>query len=226
MNVRLLVLAAALFSTNGITAAEPSHKITTVAEIPKGLSAKITAALDPKGIRVAGPDGPVCDIWLLKNLPLQADFQPSLSVKYPFTQGQLIGAMRVPEDAEFTDFREQEIGPGLYTLRYGQQPSDGNHIGTSDLADFLLALPAQSDADASGIDDADLLAETSAESAGSTHPAIFSLLPTKPSKTKGPSLTHDEERDLWILRLDGNGTVDGKKILVPIRLVVIGFSDV
>ena len=42
----------------------------------------------------------------------------------------------------FTDFRGQEIKKGVYTLRYGQQPEDGNHIGTSELADFLLAIPA------------------------------------------------------------------------------------
>ena len=90
--------------------------------------------------------------------------------------GQLIGALRVPEGTTFTDFRGQEIKPGVYTLRYGQQPQDGNHIGTSELADFLLALPAEADTELKPIADADALSQKSAEAAGSTYSAPRSSL--------------------------------------------------
>ncbi|HUG90680.1 MAG TPA: hypothetical protein VML55_07605, partial [Planctomycetaceae bacterium] len=128
-----------------LVASEPTHKLEAVKELPKGLSAKVAAEFSPQGHRVVGPDGPVAELWLAKSAAVKPGFKPTLNVKYPFTPGQLIGALRVLEGTTFTDFRGQEITPGLYTLRYGQQPQDGNHIGTSDLADFLLALPAESD---------------------------------------------------------------------------------
>jgi hypothetical protein len=133
----------------------------------------------------------------------------------------------VPEGAAFTDFRGQEVKPGVYTLRYGQQPQDGNHIGTSELADFLLALPAEADTDVKPITDFDTLSQKSAEAAGSTHPAILSLLPAEEQAAGGKaSLEHVEERDYWIVELTVPGAAGEEKVKVPLRLVVIGRSEV
>ena len=94
-----------------------------------------------------GPKGTICDVSFVKSLAVRPGFKPELNVKYPFTSGQLIGVLRVSKKASFTDFRGQELKAGVYTLRYGQQPEDGNHIGTSEVYDFLLALPAKIDQD-------------------------------------------------------------------------------
>lgn len=209
-----------------LAAAEPSHKLDAVKELPEGLSPKIAAELDPQGHRVSGPDGPVAEVWLAKSVAVKPGFKPSLNVKYPFTPGQLIGALRVPEGTTFTDFRGQEIKPGVYTLRYGQQPQDGNHIGTSELADFLLALPAKADTELKPIADADALSQKSAEAAGSTHPAIFSLLPAEDGQGAKTSLEHVEEREYWIVQMSVSGAAGDEQVKVPLRLVVIGRSEV
>ncbi len=190
---------------------------------PDGLSKNIASTIDPAGFHIDGPDGAVVEFWLVKDLGVKADFKPTLTVKYPFTPGQLIGAMRIPEKSQFTDFRGQNIAAGVYTIRYGQQPEDGNHIGTSETADFLMALPAKFDTDPKPVTGPDQLAESSAKSVQSTHPAIFSLLPVEQPADK-PTLTHDEDREFWIVSLTVDAKAKKKSIKLPLRFVVFGHA--
>jgi len=224
MNARRLTFLALALSTGLLAGAKPTHKLTPVKKAPQGVSKQIAAALNPAGYGIAGPKGPVCEVWLVKSLAVKSSFKPSLDVKYPFTSGQLIGVLRVAQKAEFTDFRGQEVGGGVYTLRYGQQPPDGNHVGTSELYDFLLAIPAKFDADPKPLNGIEALHMKSAKTAGSTHPAVFSLLPTTKA-AKAASLTHDEDREFWILTLSGNGKAKGKTVKIQVRLVAIGQSE-
>lgn len=220
MNWRTVFSLWAMVAWVSVGFALAASKLEPVSVLPDGLSKEIAAALDSKGLRMVGEEGPVCTIWLVKEVPTKPDFKPTLSVKYPLAPGELLGVLQVQSKGKFTDFRGQEIKAGVYTLRYGQQPEDGNHVGTSDLADFLLALPAAIDTDPKPIGMFDTLSQRSAKSAGSTHPAIFSLLPTE-KPTDQPQLTHDADKDHTILStvLSGKG---GQR--VPLRLVVIGKS--
>ena len=214
----VVVLSAALWSLAGSVQAE--SKLEAVAALPDGLSKEIAAVVDAKGQKIVGKDGAVCSVWLVKEVPMKANFKPTLNVKYPFAPGELIGVLQVQAKSKYTDFRGQEIKPGVFTLRYGQQPEDGNHVGTSDLADFLLAIPAAVDTDPNPIAAFKALAERSSKTTGSTHPAIFSLLPGEKSVEK-PTLTHDGDKDHTMLSvvLPAKG---GTKI--ALRLVVIGKS--
>lgn len=213
-----VVLSAVLCSLVG--SARADSKLEAVAALPDGLSKAVAAVVDPQGHSVIGQDGAVCSVWLVKEVPMKANFKPTLNVKYPFAPGELIGVLQVQAKKKYTDFRGQEIKPGVFTLRYGQQPEDGNHVGTSDLSDFLLAIPAAMDVDVSPIGAFKALAERSSKTAGSTHPAIFSLLPIEKPVEK-PTLTHDRDKDHTMLSavLSAKG---GAK--VALRLVVIGKS--
>ncbi len=213
-----VIVSAALCSLAGSVQAE--GKLEAVAGLPDGLSKEIAAVVDANGQKVVGKDGAVCSVWLVKEVPMKANFKPTLNVKYPFAAGELIGVLHVQAKSKYTDFRGQEIKPGVFTLRYGQQPEDGNHVGTSDLADFLLAIPAAVDADPKPLGDFKDLSERSAKTAGSTHPAIFSLLPSDKPAEK-PTLTHDDSKDHTMLSttLAAKG---GSK--VALRMVVIGKS--
>lgn len=203
-------------------AAAEDYKVAPVEGPPAGLSEKVTAALDPAGQRVSGPTGAYLDVWLAKELAVKEGFQPTLNVKYPFTSGQFVGAIRIPEGVEFKDFRGQQVQPGTYTLRYGRQPEDGNHIGTSDLYDFLLALPAAADQDPALIEDFDSLTATSAKSAEASHPAILSLLPPE-ANDKAPAVIHLADREFQVLSLSGKAA-ENKPL--PLRVVVVGQSEI
>ena len=222
---RLLVVAGVVLAVGGLlAAAAPSHKLTRAKTLPKGIPAKVAATLDAAGYQVGGPKGPVCGVWLVKDVPVKTGFKPTLSVKYPFTPGQLLGVLVVTAKSGYTDFRGQEVKPGVYTLRYGQQPEDGNHVGTSELADFLLAIPAKVDNDPKLIPSFDDLVEKSAKASGSTHPAIFSMLPA-PKLIKTAGLSHDEDHDFWILNLPTRAKAKNKPVTVNLRFIAIGKAE-
>src|SRR5688572_26818388 len=107
------------------------------------LSPEIAQMMNPAGLRVAKGEKAVVDLWLSKQWPAKAGFQPSTSVMYPLEVGSLVGVARYKNRGG--DFRNQEIPAGVYTIRYAQQPEDGNHVGTSDTRDFLLLIPAAAD---------------------------------------------------------------------------------
>lgn len=225
MRPRMLFFLSFAVCACALAGAKPAHTLKPLDKAPEGVSDVIAAAVDPNGYRVAGPDGPVCDIWLGNNLDVKPNFQPTLSIKYPFPQGVFLGVLRVPEGSEFTDFRGQELESGVYTLRYGQQPMDGNHIGTSELADFVLAIPAEDDKEPFPINFVQQLHTKSAAAAGTMHPAIFSLLPPE-GVEKQANLQHDEEHEFWILNAAGTTESNAKKMPVVLRMVVIGETDI
>lgn len=212
------LFSAALWSSTGSVRAD--GKLEDVAGLPEGLSKEVAALVDANGQRVIEKGSAVCAVWLVKEVPTKTNFKPTLSVKYPFAPGELLGVLQVQAKSKYTDFRGQEIKAGVYTLRYGQQPEDGNHVGTSDLADFLLAIPAAVDTDPKPIAVFKALSERSAKTAGSTHPAIFSLLPSEKPVEK-PTLTHNAAKEHTML----STTISAKGgTKVALRMVVIGKS--
>lgn len=223
LNVRSAFFLVLGISVCLVASAAEKPSVKSIDGAPKGLSEKIAATLNPAGFHVAGPDGATMEFWLAKDLQVKPKFKPTLSVKYPFMPGQLLGAIRIPEKSQFTDFRGQEIAAGVYTLRYGQQPQDGNHIGTSETSDFLLALPAKIDKDPKAVAGPDQLSEASAKSVSSTHPAIFSMLPVEKPSDK-PVLTHDENNEHWIISLTVEAKEKDKAVKLPLRFVVFGHA--
>lgn len=208
-----------------LLAAEPTHKVEVLKEAPAGLSPEVTAVLNGQGYRIVGDGKPVCDVWLAKSVSVAANFQPTDVIKYPFTQGQLVGAIRFPAKTVGGDYRGQEIAAGTYTLRYGLQPMDGNHLGTADVRDFLLACPAKNDTKPDPVPKKDDLFKLSAQAAGTTHPTIFLLLPPPAAPHKSPALTHDADKNLWILGVNAEGQSAGKSAPVPLQLVTIGKTE-
>lgn len=220
----LLSLVAVCWSSC-LEASEP-HKIEMFkGPPPKGLSDKVAALLDENGVRLIGPNGPVAEIWLVKEAPTKDDFKPTLTIKYPFTSGQLLGAVRLPTAGAALDFRGQELPEGVYTLRYGLQPQDGNHLGSSDTSDFGLACPAALDKDPAPIAKIPDLFKLSAKAAGSAHPAIFQFIPPPAEPYKETTLKHNDDKDLWVLRTNLHATVKGKATELPAQIVVVGTSD-
>ena len=216
--MRLLASCLLVFTLVGSAC---SAELKSVAEPPSGLNAAIAKSLQPTGQQLVGDDGPICTVWLAKELPIKPDFKPSLNVKYPLLPGQLIGILRVDQASGYRDFRGQDVAAGVYTLRYGLQPVDGNHIGTSETYDFLLAIPAAVDTDPATIKSFEGVVGKSAKTTGSNHPAILSLLaPT--ADQKSPQLVHDESREFWIVSFSTT-TAEAKPL--PVRLIVVGVSE-
>lgn len=222
-SVAIAALVLALTATTA-SAADASYKIAELKEAPPELSAEVTATLNKTGYRVEGSAGVICDLWLAKEVPLKPNFTPGLQVKYPFLPGQLIGAIRFPAKTEEGDFRGQMIPPGMYTLRYGLQPNDGNHLGTSDVRDFALACPPKTDTDPARVEKIKDLFKLSAKAAGTTHPAVFLLTPAPEEPQPAPAVQFDEEKKQVIVTLKANGKDEDQVRVVPFSLVVVGKS--
>jgi hypothetical protein len=178
------------------------HRIEKADEAPPAdaLSAEIAGKLDPAGVKVVrGTNRTVCEIWLCKELAANSSGSPVSGAQYPFQEGTLVGVIRFPRDG--SDFRDQDIAEGVYTLRYGLQPVDGAHVGTFPTRDFLMLSKAESDQTVAP-PETKALVERSAEAAETTHPAILALLKVEGKPETHPAIVHNEEKDWWIARLE------------------------
>jgi hypothetical protein len=219
-----LVLIA-FVSASAVRAAD--QKVEALKEAPAGLSAEIAAALNNAGYRVSGKNGVICDIWFAKEISLKPKFKSSLQIQYPFQTGQLFGAIRYPEGSKPTDFRGQALKPGIYTLRYGLQPNDGNHLGTTEFGtrDFLVGCLPKSDVDPKRVEDIKDLFKLSGQAAGTAHPAIFLLIPPPEKPYDAASVAHDDEKHLVIFQVNVNGKDGDKAVSVPARVVIVGKTE-
>lgn len=198
------------------------YSVERIDEAPEadGLSDEIAGLISDTGVRVKrGSSRTVCEIWLCKELPIDAAFQATPVRLYPFTEGQLIGLVHFRRRG--AEFRDQPISSGWYTIRFALQPVDGNHVGTSPTRDFLLLVDAEKDELPENWDQQDLN-EASAEAAGSSHPAMLCL--QRPTEGSELALRHDEANDWWVLHLLAKGVANDKSRDLPVDLVVVGHA--
>ena len=218
----LLAFCLSALLTPTVFAAEGEYTVTKLSEPAAGLSEAVTSVLSTEGVRVTGKEGVICDIWFAKEIGLKPGFQPNLRIQYPFLAGQLIGAIRFPDSSKPHDFRGQEFKAGVYTLRYGLQPDDGNHLGTSDIRDFLMACPAEGDKDPKRIEKIKDVFKLSAKAAGTAHPTIFLLLPPAEKAFDAPAVKHDEEKKYVILSINVPTKDKGAEKIIPVNVVTVG----
>ncbi|MBM3999211.1 MAG: hypothetical protein FJ297_06670 [Planctomycetes bacterium] len=183
------------------------------------VSEGVAATLGDKAIRVTrAPSQAVCDIWLCRDWTIEKDVEASGDVLYPFAPGQLVGVVRFARKS--SDFRDQDIAAGVYTLRYAHQPIDGSHVGTSPTRDFLLLLPAANDRETIPLE-YDRLTELSMEASGTAHPCLLSLQ----RKEGDEDVRHNVDRDWWIIRLEGRAARGGATKPMTIDIVIEGLGE-
>jgi hypothetical protein len=212
-----LLLAVAFVTTTANVVFAQEYKATKVdSPAPaEAVSSEIAARLQETGFKVAKGDRVLCEMWLVKELPVAAGAQVGGEILYPLSPGELVGVARYPRKA--ADFREQDIPAGTYTVRYGQQPVDGAHVGTSPTRDFLLLLPAAKDRDPKSLD-YKTLTGTSKDTTGTAHPAILSL--QKAEGAERLSVREESEKQWTIMHFVA--TTAGPIKELPMELVVVG----
>ena len=157
--------------------ADEAYKVQELKEAPpSAFASEVVAVLSARGYRITDGQGkPYADLWLRKSVP--ASSRPSGSkgvIQFPFlAESELLGVIQLHGEAH--DYRNQAIAKGLYTLRYGHQPVNGDHLGVSPFGDYVLLLPAAKDKSVVVLPRKQL--EThSAEATGSSHPAVLFML--------------------------------------------------
>ncbi len=145
-------------------------QVSSLAEKPPAdLAPAVASLLQSTGVKTL-VSGATLDLWLVQNIATNGDGPGWSSVE----SGTLVGAMRVT--GAFKEIRGKVVAPGLYTLRYGLQPQNGDHLGISTYRDFLVISPASVDKDPKvvGFDGAVALSK---QVIGTSHPAALSLDP-------------------------------------------------
>lgn len=170
------------------------YKLEPLAAAPPDLPAAYAPLISANGYRVSGPTGPKCEIWFRKSIPTGA--QPAdNSIVFGIAQGTLLGVIRFSAKGE--DRRGQLINPGLYTLRYSNDPVDGAHQGVAPQRDFALMTPVAADADPNSTPAFDALVQMSRKASASPHPAVLSL--ESPAGGTFPALVKEGDTPDWVL---------------------------
>ncbi len=184
------------------------YKMEPVSTPAPDLPAAIAGVIQPQGYRVTGPKGTWCEIWFRKSItPGPKPSDDSITLAIP--QGTLIGILRFP--AQGADRRDQQIKPGVYTLRYSDYPVDGAHQGVAPQRDFALLTPIAADSDPGATPDFKTLVQWSTKASGTPHPAVLSLEP--PAGTSFPAFGKEGESD-WVLSVKIGD--------VPVAIILVG----
>ena len=228
MSVSLMAIRNVVFFVLSITmvsaAVAAEHRVEILEESPPSdaLSEDILDQVSEQGVAVIrGEKRTICQIWLCRDWPVAADFKGTSEVLYPFKPGQLIGVLRFKRKG--SDFRDQDIGRGVNTLRYGKQPVDGKHEGTSPTRDFLLLVPADADKSSEPMDVKQML-ELSAEAAESSHPALLRLQKVDIDGENIPTMRYNADQDWWIVQLKGQATAGNTAHDLRLDFVVAGHA--
>ena len=217
------IFAAMLLSVMLSNARADDYSVEAIDAAPEAedVPGELVELFSDKGVRVKrNSTRTVCEIWFCKELEIDPEFEGSLDRLYPFTPGQLIGLLHFSRRG--SEFRDQTIDSGWYTLRFDLQPVDGNHVGTSPTRDFLVLVNAEQD-EADKLWGVDELHEASAEAAGSSHPAMMCL--QKTDDVTESAIRQDEANDWTVLEVVTKGVANGKPQEVPVGLVVVGHAS-
>lgn len=157
----------------------------------------------PEGVTVKDGDVAVVTFWM-RSAPFEGELASGFGVRFDnVPEGAFLGVLEFPERG--SDFREQSVPPGVYTIRFGLHPEDGNHMGVAPSRDFALLSPVDQDLEIATNFDFDGIVELSAK-VGNPHPTVARL--ELPEGDEGPNLW-ENDYEQWVLDLPVAGTVLG-----------------
>jgi hypothetical protein len=172
-----------------VNAAQAAKLTVTAAKPPAEVAEPIRAILDAKSIRIVKDDQASFEFWFRKELPLAEKPVGGTLGLSTMKEGAVLGAVRVA--GEHYDFRNEEIPPGVYIVRLGIQPEDGNHLGVAPTRTFALLIPAKVDTKLKLIEHEELM-KAAAKINAAMHPSNLNLQPVEKTEGDFPRL---EERN-------------------------------
>jgi hypothetical protein len=228
--MRVLIITVCLGAWASAALAQDGFKVSVLKEAsPASVSEEVRKATNAEGYRIVDSQGQtLADIWPRRAVPSsEKPAGPREAIQFPFlADGELLGVIRFATEGH--DYRDQPIAKGVYTIRYGLQPVNGDHLGVSTFRDYSLILPAAKD-QSLALPARKQLEQRSAQSAGTSHPAVFLLLeaPADASKLQ-PAMIRDAEKNTWsvVFPLSLQVKGQGDTIVLPVRLVVVGAAAI
>jgi len=185
------------------------YKMEPAGAPPVDVAPAFSSMLEQQGVKITKADGSVyCELWWRTKIPTgPKSTDDTITLSIP--QGTLLGVIQFPAAAQ--DRRGQSLKPGIYTMRYSQDPVNGDHQGVAPQRDFALLVPAADDKDPDAAPGFDALVAMSAKASGTPHPAVLSIWGS--AADKFPNLSKQNDHD-WVL--------DAKAGDLPISIIVAG----
>jgi hypothetical protein len=215
-------LALLLLAALPLRAADPySIKVTDNTSVPAEVPEAVGKLLSTRCVQFLDSAGqPILEFWPRKQVPVKAtEEQIKNGLTYrEIPESAILGAVRLVKQG--SDYRKQKVPPGVYTLRLGAQPMDGDHMGTAPYSDFALLCPAKDDKNP-GTMEAKALHELSAKTTNS-HPGVWLLFPGTGAGPM-PKLVN-KGTGHWVLLYQTDIDAGGKKGTMSFGLTLVGVS--
>jgi hypothetical protein len=188
---------------------------------PRELAAAIAGTLAPQAVQLLAGDTPALEFWFSAAVPVQARPASPGKALDAVKQCTLLGAVAVPKARR--DYRDDELAEGVYTVRLGLQPQDGDHLGTAEFTWFAVLVPAKYDAKPEGITDYKPLVKASGKDTSGGHPVILSLRPASSAEGEFPRLNEPApDHKSVVLKLPAKVAGSGEKTDLVFELVYEG----
>jgi hypothetical protein len=216
-----LVACCLTASTIPLRAEEPVHLTVAAAAPPEEVAEPIRKVLNDQAVTLADDASTFFQFWFRKELPLaQAPAGGTLALD-TLQEGTVLGVLKV--NSERHDFRDEEIPTGIYVLRFGIQPEDGNHLGVAPTRTFALLIPAQEDTQLDPVSHEELMKAAAVINAAS-HPSSLNLQPVEQADGAFPRLEerNDGEHKVLILQFPAHQNTSGDATKLNIALVYEG----
>jgi hypothetical protein len=207
--------------------ADEPAKLTVAKEAPPTeLAAEIRSVLQPTAVRLAEENEPFFEFWFRKEIPLAEKPDEDSFAMTAVKEGTILGALKVYD--ERYDFKDEEIPPGVYVLRFCLQPEDGDHLGTSPTDTFVVLIPAKDDRKLDAFSDHDDLAEASAIVNAAEHPSNLNLQPVTEAGGEFPRLAshRDGDHKVICLRLPAKVKGANDQLTLTFALVYEGMGQI
>lgn len=219
---RVLVVSSWLVAVAAFADDLPTVKVVKGAA-PKGLAPSLADLLADESYAIHEEGKEVLHVWIRKEIPSTGQAGEFVGAD-TIEDGAFVGVYEVKEES-FTDFRGQDLTPGVYTLRMASHPQDGNHMGVAPTPQFLCLVRVSEEKSADPIE-RDELMELSKKAAGTGHPAALYVEPFfEAPKTPLPGV---RQNDLEHVALDVPAKAllaNGEKAELPLALIFIGTTD-
>lgn len=195
--VATILILWAVFATAVAADAQSLTLKQTNVNPPEEVVAELGGLLDANAVQLLDGDKPVLEFWFRKEIPLKSQPNEGATALSLIDEVTYLGVVRVHERRK--DFRNDDIEPGVYTMRLGILPTDGDHLGTSPHPYMAVLVPAQYDEGLGAIPDHDALAEISGQDTYAEHPNTLSLQPLEADENEGDFPRTGEGGENWKL---------------------------
>ena len=223
--IPLVLASIGCFTNSSKSRADDVTVSMVAAKAPDEVAEPIRAALSDKVLRLSSGNNPFFEFWFRKTLPLAKKPEGGSLALDTIKEGEVLGVLRVDEDRR--DFRDEDLPKGVYIVRYGIQPEDGNHQGVAPTRTFALLIPAKKDTSLEPIGHKDLV-KAAAVTNAAHHPSNLNLQPVEEISGDYPRLEerNDGKHKVVLLQLPAKVGDAGEATTLTFALVYDGTGQI